>query len=80
MATIEEKKVKRFQFLRKLYELSGGDESKLFDMFQIGEDMGFDRNLTENLVQYLEGEGLIKAIIGGSISITHWGIREVEEV
>jgi len=35
MNTIEEMKKKRFQFLHRLYELTGGDEFKWFNMFQV---------------------------------------------
>lgn len=79
MTTIEEIKEKRFQFLRKLYGLSGGDVSKGFDVSRIGEELGFDGDLTRNIVNYLLYEGLIANIGGGSVGITHWGIREVED-
>jgi len=80
MNKIEEMKEKRFQFLYKLYNLTGGDELNLFNMFQIGEELGFDRALTENIVQYLEGEGLIGfRALGGIIGISHGGVREIEE-
>ena len=80
MSKIEEMKKKRFQFLYRLYELSEGDESKWFNMFQIGEKLGFDSDLTEKIAQYLKGEGLIEFQgISGIIGITHRGIREVEE-
>jgi hypothetical protein len=53
MDTIEDMKKKRFQFLYKLYNLTGGDEFKWFNKFQIGEEQGFDRDLTANIAQYL---------------------------
>ena len=80
MTPIEEMKRKRFRFLHRLYELTGGDESKLFDMFQIGKELGFDMDLTNNIAQYLKGEGLIEVLaLDGIIGILHWGVREVEE-
>jgi hypothetical protein len=80
MDTIEDMKKKRFQFLYKLYNLTGGDEFKWFNKFQIGEEQGFDRDLTANIAQYLKGEGLIEfRAIGGIIGISHWGVREIEE-
>jgi len=80
MSEIEEKKKKRFQFLHRLYELTGGDELKCFDISTIGKELGFDSNLTRNIVQYLKGEGLIK-VIGdqGLIGISHPGTIEVEK-
>jgi len=80
MNTIEEKRKQRFQFLKRLYELSGGDKFKSFEMFEIGKELGFDKKLTANIAQYLEGEMLIEYIaFGGIIAITHNGIVEVEE-
>jgi hypothetical protein len=80
MNAIEDMKKKRFQFLHRLYELTGGDEFKGFNMFQIGEELGFDRNLTTNIAYYLKGEGLIEfRALGGIIGISHLGVREVEE-
>lgn len=85
MNVTEEMKKKRFQFLHKLYELTGGDESEWLKVFQIGEELGFDRDLTAKIAQYLEGERLIvvhSTSIGDRnklIGISHEGIREVEE-
>jgi len=85
MNATEEMKTKRSQFLHKLYGLTGGDESKWFRVFQIGEELGFDSNLTANIARYLGGEGLIvvhKTFTGDPnnnlIGISHEGIREVE--
>lgn len=79
MINIEEMKKRRFQFLRRLYELTGGDRSKLYDYLNIGEELGFDRELTSNIVEYLVGEGLIESQAYGHFGITHLGVREVEE-
>lgn len=77
---IEEKKRKRFQFLRKLYELTDGDESWCLDPSEISKEIGFDEELIDQIVQYLEGEGLIKAVdLAGGIVISHLGVREIEE-
>src|SRR3989344_5165042 len=78
--SIEKLKAKRFQFLKKLWELSEGDEYKSFNMFEIGNELGFDHELTSSIYQYLRGEGLLKAFtLGGNIVITHAGIVEMEE-
>jgi len=85
MNAIEEMKMKRFKFFHRLYELTGGDEFKLFNMFQIGEELGFNRDLTANIARDLRGEGLIvvhSTSVGDRnnlIGISHDGIREVEE-
>ena len=83
METLAELKKKRTQYMHRLYELSEGDEHKIFDMFLIGEELGFGQRpseLTDKIVQYLRGEGLIEFhAIGGIIGITHGGIKEVEQ-
>ena len=83
MNAIEEVKEKRFQFLHRLWELTGGDESELFSMFDIGEELSFDRNLSVKIEQYLHGEGLISHRLGcgtrdREIGISHGGVRTVE--
>ena len=84
MNTIEGMKEKRFQFLHRLYELTGGDESKLFSMFEIGGELGFDEDLTVKIEQYLYGEELISHILecgtrDREIAISHRGVKEIEE-
>lgn len=84
MNTIEETRKKRFQFLHRLYESTEGDESEWRDLYEIGEELGFDIGLTVKIEQYLRGEGLINStpICGTQdreIGISHQGIRAVEE-
>jgi hypothetical protein len=77
---IEETKKKRFQFLHRLYELADGDEHSFFDPSQIGQEIGFDEELTYKIVQYLEAERLVRTVdLGGDIVISHFGVREIEE-
>lgn len=76
---IEEMKSRRFQFLLRCYELSEGSELAGFNMHEVGGELGFDHTLTNVVTEYLVGERLIKyAALGGCISITHWGIRQIE--
>jgi len=80
MPTVEELRADRFRFLKALYEASGGDEYSLISMFDIGQSLEFARGYTSNIAQYLKGEGLIEfRAIGGIISISHYGIRQVED-
>ena len=84
MNVIEEMREKRFRFLRRLWELTGGDESELFSMFKIGEELGFDKDLTVKIEQYFYGERLINHRLecgtrDREIGISHWGVRAVEE-
>lgn len=77
---IMESKVKRFKFLKLLYEVTGGNQNCFVNMWEIGKELGFDRKDTDLICQYLEGEGLIEyKTLGGGISITHWGVMQIEE-
>ncbi len=80
MEDVGEMNRKRFQFLERLYRLSGGDEHTWKTMWDIGQDLGFDKGVTERIAQYLEGEMLIEfKATGGLIGITHGGVVAVED-
>lgn len=77
---IEEMRRKRFQFLRRCFELSGGSTAIMFNMHDVGDELGFDHRLTNVVTEYLEGEGLVMyAAVGGQVAITHYGIVQIEE-
>lgn len=59
MINPEEMKKKRFQFLYKLYEMSEGNRALGFSKYRIGEELGFDHELTGVMAQYLMEEGLV---------------------
>lgn len=77
---IKEIKEKRFRFLHKLYDLSNADENKDIQSYQLGKDLGFSNEFTSKVVRYLEKEELIRLwdASGSTISISHYGIIEVE--
>lgn len=80
MKSIEEMKKQRFQFLNRVYELSGGSQFHFVNMYEIGQEFGFDRESTINIAQYLSEEGLIEnEDTGGNLTISHRGVCEVEE-
>lgn len=78
---LEDKRRKRFLLLRKLYELTDGVPARhLINIRQIGPDIGLDPEEALNTFEYLKGEGLAKWMaLGGVGTITHWGVKEVEE-
>jgi hypothetical protein len=48
-------------------------------MWDIGTELGLSRDETDNVVDYLVGEGLAThRAIGGAIAMTHGGVLEVE--
>jgi len=80
MNSLEELKSKRFQYLRALYEATGGSSSRyIHTPHALGETLGFNGDETMRIDEYLRGEGLVKRIgIGGETQITHQGVVEVE--
>jgi hypothetical protein len=79
-ANIEREKADRFRFVRLLYEKSGGDELRSFDMWELGTELGLDKEATKRITHYLHGERLVEYRgIGGSIGLTHHGIKEMEQ-
>ena len=70
---------KRFQFLKKLYEVTGGSELDSMNLWEVGAELGFSRSETDRIDEYLTGEGLTTHVaLGGLLGITHQGILEVE--
>ena len=77
---IQKARENRFKFLQKVYDTSDGDENVMMNMWELGKELRFDRDETEKLTQYLIGENLIKFVaLGGELSITHYGVIEIEE-
>jgi len=75
MTTTEEIKKMSLRFLRKLYELSGEDDSMRFDTQQIFNELELDSE-SEDIMNYLLDEELITTVIGGAkVGITQKGIR-----
>lgn len=81
MKTLEEKKIDRFNFLKKTYEKKTRGGLQIFEAGKIAEEIGIELNEADLIVEYLDGEGLLKTHSDGGqlISITHYGILEVEQ-
>ena len=78
--SLDYKKKDRFLFLQKLYDTTDGNSGYMVDMWKLGIELGFDREKTHNVVDYLSDEGLLKhRSLGGGIVITHDGIIEIED-
>jgi len=79
MNKIEEKRAQRFEFLKVIYDKTEGSQTNFLDMWDIGDELGWDRQTTEITAQYLVGEGLIEFhALGGILGITHFGVKEIE--
>ena len=82
MNTTRGKNEKRFQFLNRLYEKTGGDESEPCDLYEIGKELGFDEDSIVKIGYDLYGTGLIKHSPGfgnrnKTIWISHKGVLAV---
>lgn len=76
----QERRLWRDEFLRRLYDASDGNVIALVPMGEIGQQMNLDADDLDTTVRWLEGEGLLSfETLGGGISITHEGIKKVEE-
>jgi hypothetical protein len=77
---ISELRAARFTLLKRLYEVTGGSTHTLWALKDIGAELGFDEKLTIGIGEYLVNEGLMEYRTSGPrVSITHAGVREVEE-
>lgn len=79
MDTLTKKKTDRFRFLNRLYEVTDGNKMAFVSMWDLGNDLQMTREETAMVADYLSGEHLIEhRAIGGIISISHYGVIEVE--
>ena len=77
---IEERKKQRFEFLKNVYQSTGGSLEQLVWDQEIGEELGFDLLFTRQIRSYLESKGLIKGVAATrEIYITHAGVEEIEQ-
>ena len=79
VSALEELRAQRFAYLRAVYDAADGNERAMVPMREIGESLGFDYSQSDTIVTYLDGEGLLKWAAFGLVSLTHWGLKEVEE-
>ena len=71
---------RRTRFMQALYERTGGSETKVVDGPSLGDELGWPRQETDDVLRYWEAERLIEYIAEeGAIVITHRGVVEVEE-
>lgn len=81
MKTLEEIKINRFNFLKKVYEKKTRGGLQIFEASKIAEEIGLEKDEADLIVEFLEGEDLLKTHSDGGelISITHNGKLKIEE-
>lgn len=75
---IQEIQRKRFQFLKKLYDITEADESVFINPSELGAELGLSGSEIDKICDFLNSEGLIGFDILDSTCIKHKGIVEVE--
>jgi len=74
-------RLNRDKFLHTLYDITGGRE-KVWEttIEKIGTQLGFDKETSWSIARYLKGENLLEIIsMGGTLGITHAGVKAVED-
>ena len=80
MLDINNLKAERYKFLSAVYESASANSEAVFEIDELGEELGFSYDQTHKHVNYLISEGLLNPFgFGGLIKISHSGIKEVEE-
>jgi hypothetical protein len=82
IADIGTKRRIRAALVHGLYDATDGDINSTVDLHTLAKELGISMHDAEGAGQYLEDEGLIAFHgvqgMGGSIHLTHAGLREVE--
>ncbi|MFA6788976.1 MAG: hypothetical protein WC149_02905 [Arcobacteraceae bacterium] len=78
---VDEMRQKRFLFLKNLYYKSNASSSKYVKKLEIKKDLKLEDDEANEIIFYLENEGLIHelALSSGEMMISHQGIKEVED-
>ena len=79
MVDIQERQEQRFQLLKRLFVKSDGNTSAIYDIYDIGAELGLDKQNVNRALAYLTQEGLVKTSLGSSsVRISHQGAKEIE--
>jgi hypothetical protein len=77
--SITEKKRRRALLMADLYGLSDGLQLNVVSPDELAQRLGWTRNEADNVLEYLEKEGLVELTgYGPQVGITHAGVVEVE--
>jgi hypothetical protein len=77
---VQDSRRARTEFLQELYTITSGNESNVVFAAEIAKNIKMDEPTWHRVYWYLQDEGLIKfRFNGGGISITHLGIKTIED-
>lgn len=72
------KEKKRYSLLRRIYDEGGGSPRAEVSDNLLQQKEGLTQDEFYDIIDYLEGEHLVDATRIGSMSVSHWGIKEIE--
>ena len=78
MDSIEETKRKCVDYLLKMREMTGGDESMHVEIDEVGKALGFDQVVTKRVLQHLMMDKFVEKGLGTQVKITQLGIIKVK--
>jgi hypothetical protein len=78
MVDFQQKKIDRFRFLKACYEKVEGRRVTFIEHWVVGDSLGFDKEYTKEILQYLVDEGMLKFQSLGYSMLTQVGFNEVE--
>jgi hypothetical protein len=76
--SIEELKAQRFALLQAIYQDTGANTLATSRLYDVGEEIGFERDTTLRTASYLGDEHLLDWVAQGYVRITNHGVKEVE--
>jgi hypothetical protein len=76
---LQEKKMNRFLFLKKIYETTNGERHAGIGVDELAADFKMEIKEAQNIIDYLCEEGLLRRIAMRIVGISHEGVLEVEE-
>jgi hypothetical protein len=79
MSTVEQKKVQRERYLKRLYDFSDGNVLRDVPSSVINQALGWDDDTSDRVTAYLKNEGLIDFPAVGKVRLTHKGVKRVEK-
>ena len=81
MATFDDLNESARQFLRRLFEQTGGESSRQLSMYEIGSGLGWEREAASQAAQDLMAEGLAEIrTLSGGIGLSAAGVEVMQAV
>jgi len=81
MTTFDDLNESARQFLKRLFEQTGGETSRQLSMYDIGTDLGWEREAASRIAQDLMADGLVEVrTLSGGIGLSTAGVGVMQAV